>query len=229
VPLLRGLKPEFGCFCPSPNPKLSLALAFTVFGLVACTSGVALLVADYDPDPQSAFALAPPQSPSRETAPPAATAMPATVLAQKVTKADGIKSCRRNASDDVDGNCDSSGARKPGVVHAVTDPPAAAEIPISHGNGPAVGAPESAVLVASTAPLKEGAPESTDAAPPSLAAEAPAPEGSATKPQKAARQQSSRRYSYEDSSLWPFDQHYRRGGHARQRPLTLFDALHRLF
>jgi hypothetical protein len=223
------LKPEFGhFFCPSPNlrHKLSLALAFTVLGLVACTSGVALLVADYDPDPRSAFALAPLQSPSRATAAPAATAdMPAvdTVLAQKVTKADGIKSCRRNASNEVGANCDTDAAQKPAVVHTVTDPPAAAGIPIGHGNGPAVGAPEPAVLVASTPALEGGTPASTDAAPPSsLVAEAPAPEGSATTPRKAARHQSRRRYPYADSSLWAFDHHYRRGGYARQRPWMLF-------
>lgn len=210
------LKPEFGYFLPfpEPSPQVRPALAFTVFGLVACMSGAVPLVADH-PEPRSAFALAPIQSPSRETATPAATAeMPAadTVLAQKVTKADGIKSCRRNASDDADANCDSGVARDPGVVHhPVTDLPATAEIPIGHiSNGPAVDAPESAVLVASTPPPKEGAPESTDAAPPSL------------KPRKTARHQSSHRYSYADSSFWLFDRHYRRGDFARQRPSTHF-------
>jgi hypothetical protein len=218
------LKPEFDCFFLSPTlrHKLSLALAFTVLGLVACTSGFALLVADDDPDPRSAFALAPLPSSSRETAPPAAAAeMPAvdTVLAQKITKADVIKSCQRNASDGVDPNCDSGAARKPGVVQAVTDEPGTAELPIGHSNGAAVAAPESAVLVASTPPLKAGAPESTDVAPPALA-EAPAPEGPATKPRKTARHQGSRRDS--DSSLWPFDHLFRRHGYAQQRPWSLF-------
>jgi hypothetical protein len=217
------LKSEFGYFFPSPNLRheLRLALAFTVFGLVACTSGVALLVADYDPDPRSAFALAPLQTPSGETATLAATAK-TPVLAQKVTRTDGIKSCQRNASEDVDANCVSGTARKPRGVHAVTDTPATAEIPIGRSNEPAVAAPESAVLVASTPPLKEVAPESTDAAPPSLVAEAPTPEGSATQPRKTARHQGNRRYSYEDSFLWPFDQHYRHGGYARQRSWMLF-------
>lgn len=224
--LPRGLKPEFDYFFPSPNlrHKLSLAFAFTVFGLVACTSGFALLVADSDPEPRSAFALAPLPSPSRETASPAAAAeMPAvdTLLAQKITKADAIKLCQRDTSDGVDANCDSGAARKPGVVQAVTDEPGTAELPIGHSNGPAVGAPESAVLVASTPPLKAGAPESTVVAPPALA-ETPAPEGSATKPRKTARRQGSRRYSNEDSSLWPFDQLFRRNGYAQQRPWSLF-------
>jgi hypothetical protein len=208
VPLPRRLKPS-----PNLRRKLGEALAFTILGLVACASGALLLVGDHGPDPRSAFALAPLQSPGRETATPTATAeMPAVigVLAQQVTKADSLKSCQRNASDDVNASCDPDAARKPSLVHAATDPPAPADIPISHRNGPAVGAPESTVLVASTPPLREDASRSTDAAP------------SSTKPRKAVRHQGNRRYSYEGSSFWPFDNRYRRGDYGRQRPRTLF-------
>jgi hypothetical protein len=176
------LKPEFG--------YLGQALAFTIFGLVACTSGAVLLVATAE---TSAVAPATAETPAV-----------ASVLAQKVTKADGIKSCQRNASDDVDANC-AGVARDAGVIHPVTDLPATAEILIGHNNEAAV-APESAVLVASTPPLKEDTPESTDAAPPS------------SKSRKTAHHQSSHRYSYAGSSFWLFDHHYRRGDYARQRP-----------
>jgi hypothetical protein len=224
--MFRGLKLEFNYLCPSPNlhRKLSLALAFTVFGLVACTSGAALLVADYDPDPRSGFALASLQSSSHETATVVATTemlAAETVLLQMVTKAEGIKSCRRKASNDVGANCDSDAARTPGVVDVVTDPPARAEVPTGPSNEPAIGAPERAVLVSTTPPRNEATPEATDAAPPSLA-QAPAPEGSATKPQRTARQQSRRRSPYENSPLWAFDQLFRGSGYARQRPRTLF-------
>jgi hypothetical protein len=113
--LLRGLKPEFGYFCPSPNLRrtLSVALAFIIFGLVAGASSLALLVAD-DPDPRSAFAFAPLQSPSREPATLATTAELPAVDAVRVRKI--TKSCRRNALSDDDASCDSGVARKPGVV-----------------------------------------------------------------------------------------------------------------
>jgi hypothetical protein len=203
VHVLRGLKPEFGYFDLSPNlrRKLSLAVAFTVFGLVACASSLALLVTD-DPDPRNAFALAPPpspplQSPSREPATLAATAeTPAggTVVARTMTKADGTKSCERNAVNDGNADCVPGANRKPGIVPAMTHPPAAAELPIGHDNGPAGGAPVPAALVASTPPLNAEAPELVDVvAPP--AAEAPAPQALPAKPQRTARHQSGRRYS----------------------------------
>jgi hypothetical protein len=217
VHLLRGLKPEFGYFFPSPSlrHKIGLALAFTVFGLVACASSLALLVAD-EPDPQRAFALAPLQSPSRGPATLAATAeMPAVeaVPARKAARADGIKPCQRNAGNDGDAKCDSGATRKPGVVPAVTDPPATSELPIGHGNGPAAGASASAVLVASPPPLTATAPEAADVAPPASVAEAPAPEGSATKQRNPARRHGSRRYS---------DNSYRRSGYARPHFFPFF-------
>jgi hypothetical protein len=182
VHLLRGLKPEFGYFCPSPNlrRKLSVAIAFTIFGLVAGASSLALLVAD-DPDPRSAFAFAP-QSPSREPETLATTAELPAVDAVRVRKI--TKSCRRNALNDDDASCDSGVARKPGVVPAVTNPPAAAELPIGHGGGPAGGAPAAAGLVASTPPLDAAVPEPTDGvvASPVSVAEAPGPEASPAQP-----------------------------------------------
>jgi hypothetical protein len=184
VPLPRSLKPEFGYFCQSPHfrRRFGQALAFTILGLMAFVSGAVLLVADHDP--QTAFALAPP--PNRETAASAPTARTsaavATVLAEE--------------------------RKEPAVVRGVTDPAATAEFPVDHGGDPALGAPGSAVLVASTPPLK--ASESTDNAAPS--------------PQlpKTARHQKSHRYSYQASFFWPFDHHYRSGGYGRSRPWKLF-------
>jgi hypothetical protein len=204
VHLLHGLKPEFGYFdlFPSLRRKLSLILAFTVFGLVAGASSLALLVTD-EPDARNAFALAvrsPTLQPlSREPGTPAAAAaMPAVdaVIARKITPADGIKSCQRNAGNDGDADCVSGAAPKPGVVPALPDPPATAELPIGHGREPAGGAPQPAVLVASAPPLNAEAPESADV----VAASAPGPEAPApaiapAKPQRTARHQSGRRYS----------------------------------
>jgi hypothetical protein len=219
VLLPRGLIPEYGHLCPSPNllHKLRFALVFTVFGLVAGASGVALLVAD-ESDPQGAFTRAPQRSPRLETtaAPMAGTPALAAFVEQKVAKADRIQSCSRHASDEVGDNCDSSAAQRPRTVHAVTNPPATVEISTDQSSGPPALAPEPVAPVADTPALNASIPESADAALPSLVAAAPAPATSASKPRKTARHQGNRRYSYHDQPFWPFDQHYRRGGNARR-------------
>jgi hypothetical protein len=57
--LACGVHPEFGYLgCPRLCRKLGLVLAFIVFGLDAGARSVAVFMADPDPDPMHAMALA---------------------------------------------------------------------------------------------------------------------------------------------------------------------------
>ena len=95
--LACGVHPEFGYLgCPLLCRKLGLVLAFIVFGLVAGARSVAVFMADPDPDPMHAMALAP-----AEALDSATSSLPTTTvetkavqatLAQKTTKAGGFKS-----------------------------------------------------------------------------------------------------------------------------------------
>ncbi|HKN10686.1 MAG TPA: hypothetical protein VJ376_14590 [Pseudomonadota bacterium] len=209
----RGLLPEFAFFCPSPDlrRKLTLAVAFSAFGLVAGASGVALLVAADDSDPRSAFALASPPPPSAETviATPAAE-MPAAetptaeaVVAQKVAK---VEAAKVEAA-----KVEALPTRQPQVVRAVTAPPATREAPIGHSSEPAEAAPRSATFVANAPPLEEGTVTPTDATAPALVTETPPPPTPAATTRKTARHQGRRGAPYQQFSLWPF------GGGGRQR------------
>jgi hypothetical protein len=201
VSWFRGLLPEFAYFCPSSDlrRKLTLAVAFSAFGLVAGASGVALLVAADDSDPRSAFALASPPPPSAAIATPAAE-MPAAetptaeaVVAQKVAKVEALST------------------RQPQVVRAVTAPPATREAPIGHSSEPAEAAARSATFVANAPPLEEGTVTPTDATAPAPTAETPPPPTPAATTRKTARHQGRRGAPYQQFSLWPF------GGGGRQR------------
>ena len=56
--LACALRPEFGYFgSPQLCRKLGLVLAFIVFGLVAGANGLAVLMADHDPDPSAKIML----------------------------------------------------------------------------------------------------------------------------------------------------------------------------
>jgi len=77
---------------PSLRRRLSLMLAFLGFGLIAGTSGVALIVADSDSDPRSAFAFAPLETLNVGAAAPEANVegpLPKAVLAREVIDLNG--------------------------------------------------------------------------------------------------------------------------------------------
>ena len=216
----RGLIPEFTHFRSAPNlrRKLSLALAFTAFGLLAGASGVALLVAEDDSDPRSAFALARLPSPAEERAATIATIeMPATPVAQpvlppQVAKVETLKPCGRSASGAIEADCDSGAGRKPEVVLAVTAPPAAGESPRGQSSEPAEAAPRPAALVADAPPLEEGTVAPANATAPASAAEAVAPARPAATPRRTAHNQARRAHQYQQFSVWPFGGNGRRGG-----------------
>jgi hypothetical protein len=211
LPILPSWITESLCPYPDLRRKLSLGLAFILFGSVACVSSVTLLVADNDPDPRSAFALAPLPPVSRpiitsETIVEGPAA--GTVAAPKITAADGVTPCPSNESGNVNGNCGTGLAQK----RLLADPPATAET--DYRNVPAA-VPVPVALVASAPSTAEPTLESTDApAPPSVSAE-PVPAATASKPQKTARHQSRRRNPYDGFSLFAFDQR----GRPRFRPL----------
>ena len=224
--LPSGWKAEDLCPYPNLRRKLGLALAFMLFGSVACVSGVALLVADNDPNPRSAFAFAPPQPASRPIITSAITIeRPAVdaVSAPNITAANGITPCPINATGEVNGNCKTAAAQK--RLNAAP----AARVETDYRNVPA-GVPEPVALVANTPPPVGTTPESTDApSPPSMSAEPVPAASSKPKPveepdagnphvrfeQKTARHQSRRRNSYDGFSLFAFDQR----GRPRFRPL----------
>ena len=77
---------------PRLRRRLSLMLAFLGFGLIAGTSGVALIVADTDTEPRSAFAFTPVQTPTVATTAPEPNVegpLPKVVLAREVIDSNG--------------------------------------------------------------------------------------------------------------------------------------------
>jgi len=156
VPLPRRLTSEFGPLCQSPSMhrKFNQALAFTVGGLIAFVSGTVLVVADHNS--QAAFVPASVPFPNRAASASTPTTHKsvgtATLLPGKGAESDGIKSCQRNTPDHADANCDAGAAPKTGVVQAATDPPAPDALPVGHDDDPALGVPESTIVVANTPP-----------------------------------------------------------------------------
>jgi hypothetical protein len=209
------MTPAFGHACASFNlgRKLGLVVAFTAFGLVACASGIALLVAGSDDDSLSAFALAPLLSTGAQRAAPSADLSAVeTALAIKGDRLSGprpgvaVVDTSEPPATAVDNNSDRASA--PDDVAVVAEPPAAAQAPVDPASPPVLVPPLPAALVASAPP--------TDAAAPS-SAEQPAPPAAApAKPRKTARREGRRGSQYQTMSSWPF------GGHARQNPFRLF-------
>jgi hypothetical protein len=196
VPLARDLHPEFGYVGSAPRlwRKLGLAVSFIVFGLVAAASGVAVFMAEPEPDPMHAMALAPAQAlisaPSSAAAGPADTKAADAADAQKTFKA---------------------GAMKPRSVQAVNERPAIAAVSIGHGAGPAVLPSEPAIPVAATPETPEGSATPADGADPAAVTEFPAPAASAKKARTRSHHVQRDRNEY---LAWPGSS-YQRGGYAR--------------
>jgi hypothetical protein len=197
---------------PGMRRGLSVTLAFMGFGLVAGASGLALIAADNDTDPRSAFAFSPVQPARVETAVKAPADMPRveTVMAREVTGADIIRPCAGKPGDDAD-RCVSDAASKPRTPDPVSAPATAAEAVTADTPRPAVSTSEPAVSVASAPAPEEDAPSKSAERVAPLVEEAvlPAP---AAKPQKTARQQGGRRYAQSSAPrrsryaqhFWPF-------------------------
>ena len=215
-----ALYPEFEYAGSAPR-KLGLALAFVVAG----TSGIALFMADSDPDPMNAMALAPVEAVrSAIRATPAGiaeTQAAEAALVQQPPKALGSKPpCQESNAKNLGGDCTPGKAHKPGSVQAVNEQPAIAAVPIGHRDGPALLPSESAIPVAATPDGLDGSAKPADAKPetePALAlavVESHKPAASA----KKARTRSShvqRRdrhaYSYSRSPSYSYHNYYQSG------------------
>jgi hypothetical protein len=217
VPDLHVFLAKIRYFCPSPDllRKIRTALAFTVGGLVACASGVAILV--NESVPLGASAIAPPvettmraaEAPTEKAGVPAVPSLPA----QKIAAPEPAKSCARGAQGDAGARCDSGTAHKPGVA-ARSDSPAPAGVPVDRAAKPAVvvskppaAVSEPAAVAANPRPVRE-ARESTDVA--------PAP----SKPRKKVRHRTTRRDA--DKHRSRDVQPHRGGGHVVQSPWQIF-------
>jgi hypothetical protein len=164
VPLACNLRPEFEYVGSAPR-KLGLALAFVVAG----ASGIAVFMADSDPDPMNAMALGPVEALSSVVnATPAGTARTqaaGAAFAQKPTEAGGNKSpCQENATEKLSSDCTPGKAYTPRSVQAVSERPAIAAVPIGR-DGPALLSSERATPVAATPDGPDGFAKQADAGP----------------------------------------------------------------
>jgi hypothetical protein len=225
--LIRDVTHVFGQLADSLNVrrKLSLAIAFSALGLVASTSGIALLVAESDNDPLTAFALAPLSSASSRSASSRTELRAAafvseapvaqTVLATKTDKAERVPAKTPDAVPP-------STEKTPEIAPGVTELPIAPEAAVKSGSSVPVAAPvpiaapAAAAQMASAPAPDESFSNTADSRPASAAPQAAPPPAPAAKPRKTARHESRRTSQYQRLSLWPF------GGSARQRPFRLF-------
>ncbi len=164
MPLACNLRPEFEYVGSAPR-KLGLALAFVVAG----ASGIAVFMADSDPDPMNAMALGPVEALSSVVnATPAGTARTqaaGAAFAQKPTEAGGNKSpCQENATEKLSSDCTPGKAYTPRSVQAVSERPAIAAVPIGR-DGPALLSSERATPVAATPDGPDGFAKQADAGP----------------------------------------------------------------
>jgi hypothetical protein len=203
---------------PRLRQRLSLMLAFLGFGLIAGTSGVALIVADTDSDPRSAFAFAPVQTPTVATAAPESNVegpLPKTVLAREVIASNGmtreianrenVKTCP-STSYASDNRCGPGEASNPEMAAPVSNSSASTVVPTGDASeGTIIAEPQPAASGESTPVLEVSAMPPTDAE--AAVVEAPAPEASTAKPRKTARQQSGQRHAYQQPRRGRYAQH----------------------
>ena len=172
------LHPEFGYVgSASLWRKLSLVLAFLVFGLVAGASGLAVFMADVDRNPKLAMALAPAETLDRATSSTAIAETEAVeaASAQKSSKAAGIQSpCRESIRVNSAVDCTSGKERKPRSILALNERPAIAAVPIGHRVDPTV-LPSEPVTPVIVALPKDVTPIETPSAEPTQGAVTAAP------------------------------------------------------
>ena len=173
MPFARDLHPEFGYIGSGPRlwRKVGIVLAFTVFGLIAATSGLSIFMAPPEPDPMQAMALAPAQPLIRLPSAADESTPSADASAQTPMKASRIKSpsCGENAAESLSGNC--APARTPRPAPAVNERPAIATVAIGRQDGPALLSSEPAIAVSAMPQMPEGSamPAESADAPPAVA------------------------------------------------------------
>ena len=128
----RVLHPEFG-YLGIPNFGRRF-IVFAVCGLVAGASGVNMFIADREPDPTSAMALAP-GSPAEIAKSPSGTGE----FARKSPDKGAIKPrCQNSATEHLDRDCTAGQPRRPRSIVAINERPAIAAVPIGHRDEPAL-------------------------------------------------------------------------------------------
>ena len=217
MPLSCNLRPEFEYVGSAPR-KLGLALAFVVAG----ASGIAVFMADSDPDPMNAMALGPVEALSSVVnATPAGTARTqaaGAAFAQKPTEAGGNKSpCQENATEKLSSDCTPGKAYTPRSVQTVSERPAIAAVPIGR-DGPALLSSERATPVAATPDGPDGfakqadAGPAMDAAPASAIVESPTRAASVEKARTRSSQVHRRdRNGYSSSPRYSYRNYYQSG------------------
>jgi hypothetical protein len=140
----RVLHPEFG-YLGIPNFGRRF-IVFAVCGLVAGASGVNIFIADRDPDPKSAMALAP-GSPAEIAKSPSGTRE----FARKSSDTGAIKPrCQNSATEHLGRDCTAGQPRRPRSIVAINERPAIAAVPIGHRDEPALLPLEPVVPAAAT-------------------------------------------------------------------------------
>ena len=168
MPLTRDLHPEFGYLGSLHlfGRKLGLVLVFIGFGVVAGMSGLAVFMADEQPDPMKAMALAPPDAMSRDPGlvlPAPVDASAPVVPAQKPVETKTFRpACQEGSAVD----CALPNVPK---VHRVRPTPAANErpaiaaVPIGRVDPPQVVPAEATLAPPSSEPIAvAAAPEPAD-------------------------------------------------------------------
>jgi hypothetical protein len=206
---------------PSVRQRLGLALFSISVGLIAGTVGLALMAVDHDSDPRSAFAFAPVQTLTVETAIPNSDAevpLVKTVLAREVaelnaitreiTQRENVKPCR-GSSYEADSPCVLEPSSNAEVAAPKPNPPVATVVRTRHDSDRTIVAEQNpAASPGSTPTVEVGATPSTDASP--AVAETPTLEPPAAKPRYTERQQNGQRHPSQRSWAF-FDSRPRRG------------------
>jgi len=163
VPLVRDLHPEFGYLGSFHlfGRKLGLALVFIGFGVLAGMSGLAVFMADEQPDPMKAMALAPPEAMSRDSGFVMRAPIDASVPIEPAQKPAETKTSRPACQDGAAVDCAVPKVHRLRPAPAANERPAIAAVPIGRLE------PLQAVPAEATPPSSEpvpvaAAPESAD-------------------------------------------------------------------
>ena len=166
MPLVRDLHPEFGYLGSLHlfGRKLGLVLVFIGFGMMAGMSGLAVFMADEQPDPMKAMALAPPDAMSRDSGFVMPAPVDASVPIEPAQKPDAIKISRPACQEGSAVDCAVPNVPKLHrlrLAPAANERPAIAAMPIGRVDAPQVvpaeaaptpSSPESASVAAAPEP-----------------------------------------------------------------------------
>lgn len=189
MPLVRDLHPEFGYLGSLHvlGRKLRLVLVFVGFGVLAGISGLAVFMADEQPDPRKAMALAPADALSHDLSSVATGPADAALPIEPSQKAAETASVRPPCQESTAIDCAVPRMHRRRLAPAANERPAIAAVPIGRVDPPPVAAPAEAAPVAPAPDTAEASNAPADIAAAAPAAEAPAAEAPTPPPPPAAR------------------------------------------